>query len=216
MSVCWACDGVGGWEDAVLQQSLLCPVCHPTLRTVVKPPWPDICGKRPQPHIGPKYAAKPWLLVIHSGSTGGNVAGFLADIGFHRKANGQKGYVSAHFAFDNDVGDYVQGVPLTHVAWHCGGSVLYQDRLIACGVDAGCDETRPNFISYGIEMRGPAGRRYSASEHQAIVRIATELKKRVPTLRVVTRHQDIKSNKRDPGRQFDLTCLEPIGFSAYQ
>ncbi len=184
---CWLCGGSGGIYKNY--QCMKCPICTET--EPVKAGWheeyfPILCAK----HFGPEFKKPPWLLVIHSGSKGANIAEY-----FHNVADGRQ--VSTHLAWSSKFGTYVQCVALDHVAWHVGGSTYRKQRKL-------------NFCSIGIEMTGPWNKQRDDREHDLLRRNVKHILTLVPSLNTVVCHKDINKRKKDPGN-FDVHCLDGLG-----
>lgn len=223
---CPACFGEGGWQDHVAEQTVICYLCHPNAykeqafeykKATGKPPtWVRGYPKYPCKYHGPRFVATPWLFVVHSGSTSGNVARYMANTGGRKRKNGTFMKVSAHFNWDNEIGNITQGVPLHRVAWHVGGSAMEFERLRKVWPEAPAARLcKLNFCSYGIEMRGPAGRKFTVGEHNRVRDLIKVLRRVNPQLRVATRHMDIRPTKKDPGSQFDMDIFTECGMVVY-
>ena len=224
---CPCCLGEGGWLDPIAEQSVICYLCHPEAYKEQafklkqdtggkSATWVRGYPKMPCKHPGPLFVTKPWLFVVHSGSTSGDVARYMATIGGRPRKDGSFMKVSAHFNWSNELGGITQGVPLTHVSWHVGGSRIEYERLKRVWPEAPDKRLRKlNFCSYSIEMRGPAGRKYTIGEHNRVKDLVTSLRRINPQLRVATRHMDILATKKDPGRQFDMDIFKEIGMVVY-
>jgi N-acetyl-anhydromuramyl-L-alanine amidase AmpD len=173
--------------------------------------------KVPCRYPGPAFTATPWLFVVHCGSTSGDVASFMMQHGkWTKKSTGKIVYVSAHFNWSNRLGCLTQGVPLNRVAWHVGGSRIEYNRLLRVWPEAPRKRLRKlNFCSYGMELRGPAGRKFNVGEHKLVKKMVIELRKQNPALRVATRHQDILASKKDPGKGFDMDIFKECGMVVY-
>ncbi len=193
--ICQFCGGTGFWRDDWHHQTLFCPMCsaikaeHQGLARAPSPTWcPAIWEQMPAKYYGPRFQVYPgpWMLVIHSGSISDNVAEYISDPGDDRE-------VSAHVCWSGGLGGYVQCVPLSHVAWHCGGS-----RFMDYG--------RLNYCSIGIELPGPWDMDRSGHKEQTIEAIRSLLNI-LPSLRTVVRHSDINSKKKDPGPGFSWDWL---------
>jgi len=223
---CPVCLGEGGWIDCVAEQSVLCYLCHPDHYQAAAPKvrtdqrWIDM-PKLPCRYFGPLRPTPPWLLVIHSGAGPGNIARFFATTGYVvRKRDGKQIKVSAHVSYDKSRGAYTQGIPLDRVGWHCGGSRIYVERLRRVWPDCPVKDEQMgklNFCSFGIEMQGPAGRRFQSRDHDGVVGVAKELVARYPSLKIATTHMVIDPlRKRDPGKQLDLSCFRDAGLIPYR
>lgn len=155
------------------------------------PGWLASREQLPAKHYGPRFQAEPWLLVIHSGELGPGVAEYFAEPGDGR-------LVSAHFAWSKQLYGFAQCVPLSHVAWHCGGS-RYKGR------------GKLNFCSIGVELPGPWDKARDEIELGELRRLAQDLILAVPSLRVAVRHSDIDQQKKDPGPGFRWGCVDGLG-----
>lgn len=197
MTSCWLCDGSGRWDCHASQQTLICPVCRPqeaehqALAQQDLPTWhPSLWTQLEARHYGPRFQVEPWLLVIHSGAIGDGVAEYLANPGDGRK-------VSAHISWSRQYRGFVQQVPLSHVAWHCGGSRYNgQGRL--------------NQQSIGIELPGPWDKERGDDELGLLRETVIGLLGILP-LTTVVRHSDIDNRKKDPGPGFRWDCLAGLG-----
>jgi hypothetical protein len=226
---CPVCFGDGGWEDPIAQQSVICYLCHPGAYKKVAAEakkadpapfqrWLKNFPRLPCKYHGPKFAAPPWLFVMHCGATSGSVAEFMHNIGYwKKKSTGKKVYVSAHFNWSNRLGQLTQGVPLDTVGWHVGGSAIEYERLRLAWPEspAGSRLRKLNFCSVGLEMAGPAGRKFKVGEHNRVKELVIKLRKMNPNLRVATRHMDICPTKKDPGRSFDMDIFKECGMVVY-
>lgn len=188
---CWLCNGTGGWEDPVLQQSVLCPICQPQQTSpIVYPdriPGYDFLQAK---YLGPSFENPPDLLVIHRGEKGNDVAGYFQNPGDDRE-------VSAHFAYHKD--RFVQCCPLHRVAWHCGGSELDGDHHL-------------NFRSLSIEAPGdPSGNMdapYPADVQLEERALLLRIKVAVPSIVACVGHHDIDpENRQDPGAAFPWVAM---------
>lgn len=148
-------------------------------------------------YYGPRFQIEPWLLVIHSGATYPNVAEFFNQTGFIRN-KGRRIKVSAHVNSSKD-GDFKQGVPLNHVAWHCGGSRFQGQGML-------------NFCSIGIELSGPYDRD-RGDEKEKIIQCVTDCCNMLPSLTTIVRHSDIDKKKKDPGTGFKMNWLKFTGLN---
>ncbi len=141
----------------------------------------------------------PDLLVMHCGSVGDNLAGYLRDPrcapqtpGARRCSDGLwRRTVSAHLAWLPDSrlpagGLLVQGVALSRQAWHAGGS-RWRGRGAV------------NARSIGIELAGPPTRARGEAETAALREAVSALLVVCPSLRWWTRHSAIQPGKGDPG-----------------
>lgn len=201
---CKVCGGSGGWEDPVLEQSVLCPVCraftaeHLAMSRHRMAGWvPSEFEQLSARYPGPMFSAPPWLLVVHSGSSSDRVAEYLSNPGDDRVA-------SAHVSYSRTHRGYVQQVPFNRVAWHCGGSVM---KI------GGKRYDKLNFCSIGIERPGPPGEHTSEREQQFVDAVRKILRTN-PTLRTAARHSDLDRNKADPGISIDFLADE--GLSIYR
>jgi len=131
-------------------------------------PWLPAIGH------GRKFRKPPDLLVIHSGATGDDVAGYL-----HSPGDGRQ--VSAHVASRSADGAFVQMVALTEEAWHAARSIC-QGRG---GVNA---------RSIGVELPCHRGD-LLVSQTQDLFGVLVQV---VPSLRWWTCHRWIRRGKRDP------------------
>jgi AmpD protein len=105
--------------------------------------------------------------------------------------------VSAHISWSGKIDGFVQCVPFSHVAWHCGGSRFRGERKL-------------NFCSIGIELPGPWEK--DRDEELPILRETVEnIMGIIPSIKVAVRHSDIDSRKKDPGPGFDWACLRDLG-----
>ena len=198
---CPLCEGRGGWTDHIAEQTIICHLCRPTDASKALPAmrnpgfvtsrWTTLECKK----YGPRFQVAPWLLVLHSGSRAPNVGEY-----FHDLPDGR--VVSAHINWTERENGFTQGVPLNTVAWHVGGSRL---RL------QGQVNRKLNFCSIGIELPGPWNKVRPETELDALRETVIYLLEYVPSLKFVTRHQDIDSGKRDPGPGFKWDCLADLG-----
>ena len=224
---CPVCLGEGGWEDPIAEQSVICYLCHPgayktqtqsiqSENQQVFQPWLKGYDRLPCKYPGPAFAVVPWLFVLHCGATNGDVANYMMKTGKWTHRDGRVVYVSAHFNWSNQIGGITQGVPLDHVAWHVGGSRIEYERLKKIWPTAPSKRLdKLNFCSYGLELTGPAGRRFNVGEHNRVKDLIIRLRKQNPQLRVATRHMDICPTKKDPGRQFNMDVFEECGMVVY-
>lgn len=193
-TICNFCDGTGHWEYE--NQTLFCPICHrqeAEYQALARNPlpswhssaWPIQIEAK---YYGPRFQVEPWLLVIHSGSMSDNVAKYFANPGDGRK-------VSAHLAWDREHRGFAQCVPLSHAAWHVGGSRFRgQGKL--------------NFCSIGIELPGPWEKARDAELD--LLREAVEIIIQILPITTAVRHSDIDPRKKDPGPGFDWACLRGL------
>ena len=224
---CPACLGEGGWNDPVAECPIVCYLCHPeaykkqafAYRQATGRPatWLRGFPKVQAKHYGPRFVATPWLFVLHTGVSNENVAQFMRIHGAHtRERDGRKILVSAHFTWDNELGNIVQSVPLNRVGWHVGGARIESERLRNVWPEAPEARLRKlNFCSYGMELRGPPGRRFTVGERNRVRDCVMRLRRINPQLRVATRHMDIQPTKKDPGGQFDMDIFRECGMVVY-
>ena len=123
---------------------------------------------------GPVFRTPPTLLVIHSGATGDDVAGYL-----HTMSDGR--VASAHVSARSSNGDFVQQVAMTAIAYHAGGS-----RCMG--------RQRVNDWSIGAEA--PAHR--GEDLDRQFLALVSALVQVVPSLEYYTTHRAIKATRRDP------------------
>lgn len=214
---CPVCRGVGGWEDPIARQSVPCylcageaaylAACNPQVKIGAQL---DGLAQIPARYHGPTFHVKPWLLVIHCGSSArGNIPNFFKKTGYVTNKEGKKISVSAHIAYDVSTSEFAQCVGLDTVAWHVGGSRI-PAGAITKGPLAGA-VTKPldklNWASWGIEMQGPAGRTWKDRECEQLAELISALCAQNPNLQYITGHHVIDANKRDPGRKADLAYV---------
>lgn len=203
MSDCWFCDGSGFWVSHRRKKTLFCPACrtqqaeHQALaRTCLQSWYPSYWEQLEARYYGPRFQEEPWLLVLHSGATSDRIAEFFHETG--RVKYGDRWVkVSAHINWSRNAGGFVQSVPLSHVAWHCGGSRFRGERKL-------------NFCSIGIELPGPWDKERSDEELGKVREVVQQLCNVLP-LTTVVRHSDIDSLKKDPGPGFRWDCLAGLG-----
>lgn len=187
---CGFCNSTGYWQHDL--QTLYCPFCNTRYAekqatSMVSLPiwhsaaWPTIEAK----YYGPLFQITPWLLVIHSGEKGNNIAKYFHDPEDRRK-------VSTHLAWDVESNGFAQCVPFENVAWHVGKSIFRGDP-------------RVNFYSVGIEL--PAD--YGQNELRALRESVIDMLGFLPLSTVVC-HRDIDSRKRDPIHGFDYNYLDGL------
>ena len=201
---CFFCGGLGYIENNNGERTLYCPICHPqeaehqalvqiNLSTWFPAAWPILEAK----YHGPRFQKIPWLLVLHSGSKSPNVAEFFNKIGeVYYKDKNRWVKVSAHIAWSGKQKRFVQCVPFSHVAWHCGGSRFRENRLL-------------NFCSIGIELPGPWDKPRDGELY--LLRDTVETILHILPIKIAVRHSDIDPRKKDPGPGFDWGCLKGIG-----
>lgn len=192
------------WDYFGGEKSLYCPFCLPSqaehqalskinLSTWHSAAWPQLEAK----HYGPRFQTLPWLLVIHSGSRSPNVAEFFNKIGeVYYKSKKRWVKVSAHISWSGKKKCFVQCVPFSHVAWHCGGSRFRGNR-------------RLNFCSIGIELPGPWNK--PRDSELRLLRETVDIVTHILPLKVAVRHSDIDPRKKDPGPGFEWSSLEGLG-----
>jgi N-acetyl-anhydromuramyl-L-alanine amidase AmpD len=154
--------------------------------------WPRIEAK----FYGGRFVRDPDTIVIHSGSKSDNVAEYFVNPWDPI----QKKYIkrSAHLSWSRGVGNIVQSVPLSHIAYHAGGSIFQGRGLV-------------NYRSIGIELPGPWDQTRSAAQLERLKRTIAVLLTCINTLKYVIRHSDIDPKKTDPGPGFYWECLDGLG-----
>jgi AmpD protein len=156
------------------------------------------------PNEGPRPAgSRVDLVVLHSislpaGTYGGDAIERLftntLDAGAHPSFAALRGLqVSAHFVIRRD-GEVLQFVSVDRRAWHAGVS--------AWGGRANCNDW-----SVGIELEGLEGLAFEGAQYDALVRLLSGLRHRLPIAQVVGHEHVAPGRKRDPGEGFDWRRL---------
>jgi hypothetical protein len=197
---CNFCRDLGYWEDTVNNKTEGCPFCVATNYSALTTEcgwhterWNKVEAK----YYGPLFQVDPWLLVIHSGATSGNVAEFFQKTGYV-KYGSRKVKVSAHINWSKTINKFAQSVPFSNVAWHVGGARFQGHR-------------RLNFQSIGMELPGPWDKKRDQYELDLVRESIVYIMEYVPTITTVVRHSDIDSRKKDPGPGFIWDCLDGLG-----
>lgn len=119
----------------------------------------------------PRLAQPPGGVVLHCGSTGGDIARYCEN-----EPDGRA--VSYHFVIDRVRQQVIQMVPLTHRAWHAGS---WNDWL-------------------SIAFRGPSSLDPRPAWERAALRYLLSLVVMArPSVELVARHSQQKRSKTDPG-----------------
>lgn len=203
---CSLCLDKGGWDDPFAQLSVVCPLCHPSEserlaleRVLTLPEWATARWfDQEAKWCGPVFQVKPWLLVVHNGAFGSDVAGHFANCPACRK-------VSSHLAWGTSLGgranrpeEFRQCVRFDQVAYHAGGSTFE-------------GHARINYCSLGIEGPGPQGSGWKENVLLDFRRSVVDLLELVPSIQIITGHRFINSDRKDPGEDFDPAILEGLG-----
>ncbi len=167
---------------------VLCDHCEGT--GFIKSGWSEAFLKLEARVYGEKLKEDPYLLVVHSGAKGRNVAKFIHE-------NRNKKYASYHVAWSENLQEFVQCVPFNRRAYHVKGSL---------GVFEG--RKHVNGFSIGIALPGPYDQEFPDYVKEKFIRAVSDILIEVPTLKIVVRHKDIQKNKKDPGMGFMWNWLD--------
>jgi N-acetyl-anhydromuramyl-L-alanine amidase AmpD len=185
--------------DAIAQELEELPPAldpHPTEPTLTT--WPERLEDyewMPAYHAdsGDLFVNPPDLIVIHSGARGAGVAEYLSSCGDGRE-------VSAHFSWSSTRGGFVQQVSLKREAWHAGGSLFFGQGGI-------------NMRSIGIELPGPWDWNPRPDDQKDKLRaLLAALKSSLASLKIITAHSFIATNRRDPGPGVNASWFDGLGF----
>jgi N-acetyl-anhydromuramyl-L-alanine amidase AmpD len=144
-------------------------------------------------------------VVIHRLARGSGDAGlrYIQDPGDGR-------VVSWHLTLHNDKFSrpYTKHLKLSQVAWHCGQPTKGVDPRWPQGVNA---------TSIGIELDGPMDSPISDRMHENLLDLLVQIKPLCPNIRFLASHRYLdalgpRASRRDPGKEFDWSRFEKLGW----